>query len=91
MASTPVCTEAVAHLISWAFEHPSAGGWGLRRIEIYCAAANAASQRVPRKLGMRQEVTRRKARFVPGVGWDDTLGWGVLREEWDSAAHRVRA
>jgi ribosomal-protein-serine acetyltransferase len=85
-----LCTEAVAHLISWAFEPAAAGGWGLRRIEIACAAANLASQRVPRKLGMRQEVTRRAARFVPGVGWDDTLGWGVVREEWDAAALRVR-
>jgi RimJ/RimL family protein N-acetyltransferase len=85
-----LCTEAVGHLISWAFAAPEAGGWGLRRIEIACAAANAASQRVPRKLGMRQEVTRRAARFVPGIGWDDTLGWGVVREEWDAAALRVR-
>jgi ribosomal-protein-serine acetyltransferase len=85
-----LCAEGVAHLISWAFEDPRAGGWGLRRIEIYCAGANAASQRVPRTLGLRQEVTRRRARFTPGIGWDDTLGWGVLREEWDTDVHRLR-
>jgi RimJ/RimL family protein N-acetyltransferase len=85
-----LCTEAVAHLISWAFEPADAGGWGLRRIEIYCAGANAASQRVPRKIGLRQEVARREHRFVPGIGWDDTLGWGVLREEWDCGRSALR-
>jgi RimJ/RimL family protein N-acetyltransferase len=85
-----LCTEAVAHLISWAFQPQEEGGWGLRRIEIYCAASNEGSQRVPRKLGLRQEVTRRGARFTPGLGWEDTLGWGVLREEWDGDGHRVR-
>jgi ribosomal-protein-serine acetyltransferase len=85
-----LCTEAVAHLVSWAFQSPGDGGWGLRRIEIFCAAANGPSQRIPHKLGLAREVVRRKARFVPGVGWDDTLGWGVLSDEWDAAAHRLR-
>lgn len=84
-----MCTEAVAHLISWGFLEQERGGWGLRRIEIFCAAANAASQRVPRKLGLTQDVARRKHRFVPAVGWDDTLGWGVLRGEWDLERHAL--
>jgi RimJ/RimL family protein N-acetyltransferase len=85
-----LCTEAVAHHISWALRDSAAGGWGLRRLVIFCAGPNEASQRVPRKLGLRQEVTQRAARFVPGHGWTDTLGWGVLREEWDAERHRVR-
>lgn len=85
-----LCSEAVAGLISWAFSHQNAGGWGLRRIEIFCAAANIASQRVPQKLGLRQEVNKLKERWVAGIGWDGTLGWGVLSDEWDVAAQRIR-
>lgn len=77
-----LCTEAVSGLISWALRPQSDGGWGLRRIEILCAASNTASQAVPRKLGLREEVRQRAHRWLPGVGWDDTLGWGVLASEW---------
>lgn len=85
-----LCTEAVAGLITWAFMHQNAGGWGLRRIEILCAAANIASQKVPQRLGLRQEVNKVAERWVDGIGWDGTLGWGVLSEEWDVAARRLR-
>ncbi len=85
-----LCTKAVAHLISWAFRDPGDGGWGLRRLEIACASRNVASQRVPRKLGLVQEVTQRQHRFLPGIGWDDTLAWGVLREEWDIERHAMK-
>jgi RimJ/RimL family protein N-acetyltransferase len=85
-----LCTEAVAGLISWAFIHQNAGGWGLRRLDIFCAAGNIASQRVPRKLGLRQEVNKSADRWVDGIGWDGTLGWGVLSEEWDTAAQKLR-
>lgn len=78
-----ICTEAVAGLLSWAFTSQQAGGWGLRRIHIRCAAGNLASQRVPRKLGLREEARLVQERWVAGRGWDDTLVWGVLREEWD--------
>lgn len=83
-----ICTEAVAGLLTWAFTPQSRGGWGLRRIEIFCAGGNTASQRVPQKLGLRQEVHRRADRWVPGIGWDDTLGWGVLAEEWAQILRR---
>jgi RimJ/RimL family protein N-acetyltransferase len=77
-----MCTEAVAGLISWAFTDQREGGWGLRRIEIFCARRNLASQRVPQKLGLRQEVHRRQAGWIEGLGWEDQLGWGVVRDEW---------
>lgn len=83
-----LCTEAVAGLLTWAFAPQSGGGWGLRRIEIFCAGSNAASQRVPRKLGLRQEVHKRADRWVPGIGWDDTLRWGVLAHEWNPGSPR---
>jgi ribosomal-protein-serine acetyltransferase len=87
---TGLCAEAVAGLISWAFTPQSAGGWGLRRIEIYCAAKNESSQRVPAKLGLRREVHKVSCQWIEGRGWDDLLGWGVVNEEWDCASHRLR-
>jgi RimJ/RimL family protein N-acetyltransferase len=80
-----LCAEAVSGLITWAFSPPSAGGWGLRRVHIRCAGGNEASQRVAMKLGLRLEGRLRLDRWVDGRGWDDTLVWGVLEEEWDGA------
>ncbi len=80
-----ICGRAVAALLSWAFTAQGDGGWGLRRVHIRCAASNMASQRVPRKLGLREEARLVKERFVDTVGWDDTLVWGVLESEWDIA------
>jgi len=77
-----LCSEAVEGLIDWSFRPQSDGGWGFRRIEIVCAAGNLPSQTVPRKLGMRQEARLSKHRFVDGVGWDDTLVFAVLANEW---------
>ena len=82
------CTEATAHVLSWALGEQAAGGLGLRRVVIYCSAKNAASQRIPEKLGLRQEVHQREDYFVPGVGCTDRLGWGVMAEEWDCKKHR---
>jgi RimJ/RimL family protein N-acetyltransferase len=85
-----LCTEAVAGMLSWGFAPAAEGGWGFRRIEIFCAGGNVPSQRVPQKLGLRAEVTKRKARWVKGRGWDDILGWGVLAEEWDCRKHALK-
>ncbi|MFO0782111.1 MAG: GNAT family protein [Phycisphaerales bacterium] len=79
------CTEAVAALVTWAFMPQDQGGWGLRRIHIRCAALNVPSSAVPRRLGFAHEATLRKERWVPGHGWDDTLVFGMLREEWRAA------
>jgi RimJ/RimL family protein N-acetyltransferase len=85
-----LCTEAVRGLISWGFAPQGRGGWGFRRIVIFCAALNAASQRVPEKLGLRRELHGRLDRWVDGVGFCDTLGWGVLGEEWDERTGSVK-
>ncbi|MDZ4829577.1 MAG: GNAT family protein [Phycisphaerae bacterium] len=76
-----LCTEATEHLIDWAFAPQAAGGWGLRRLQIYCAARNHASRRVPEKLNLRRESDRRADRWLDGIGWSDTLGWGVTADE----------
>ena len=80
-----LCTEAVAALVTWAFLPQDQGGWGLRRIHIRCAALNVASSAVPRRLGFVHEATLRKERWVPGSGWDDTLVFGMLHDEWRAA------
>lgn len=89
-----LCTEAVRGLISWAFQPPGTppfGGWGLRRLHVRCASGNLASQRVPRKLGLREEARLVAERWVEGLGWNDTLVWGVLAQEWDTEHQRLKA
>lgn len=86
-----ICTRTVASLLSWAFTAQRDGGWGLRRVHIRCAASNLASQRVPRKLGLREEARLVQERWVDTVGWNDTLVWGVLKHEWDIARGALEA
>lgn len=77
-----LCSEAVAALVAWAFRSPAEGGWGLRRIHIRCAALNGPSAVIPKRLGFVHEATLRQDRWVDGSGWDDTLVFGMLHEEW---------
>ncbi len=86
-----VCTEATRGLISWAFTPPERGGWGLRRLHIRCCSLNAASKAVPTKIGLRAEVHIKEDRWLDGIGWADTLGWGVVASEWDVDRHELRA
>ena len=46
---------------------------------------------MPERLGFVHEATLRKERWVDGLGWDDTLVFGMLREEWrgEPAGFRV--
>ena len=80
------CTESTVGLITSAFEQ-----WGFRRIRLVCAGGNTPSQGVPARLGIRLEGRERANRWVDGRGWEDTLTYGVLREEWDADRGRVRA
>lgn len=85
-----VATEASARLISWCFTPPKDGGWGLRRITVFCAAPNTASARVPTKLRLPPESHARKETWVEGLGWTDHLGWAVLEEDWDRENHAMK-
>jgi ribosomal-protein-serine acetyltransferase len=85
-----LCTEAVSGLVTWAFRGQGDGGWGLRRIHIRCSSKNAASARVPEKLGIKREGELRGDRWTDGIGWDGTLIFGVLAGEWDARAGRVK-
>jgi len=74
--------EAVRALLDHAFTVPEGGGLGLRRIEVRCAASNEASRSVVDRLGLRLEGVLRAERWVEDVGWDDSLIFGVLVDEW---------
>ncbi len=86
-----ICTEAVRAIITWAFTSQDEGGWGLRRLHIRCGARNLPSQKVPRKIGIREEARLVQERFIETLGWEDTLVFGVLRDEWDIRERRMRA
>ena len=80
-----LATEATAAMLTWGFAPASARGWGFRRIEIRCAASNVGSRRVPEKLGMRREMTLVQDRWIDGVGFDDTVGFALLADEWNGS------
>lgn len=88
---TGLCSEGVAGLLSWGLAAQAQGGWGFRRLTIHCAEHNLGSVGVARRLGLRRETFAPAARWVDGVGWDGTLGFGVLADEWDVEARRLRA
>ncbi|MEZ6235558.1 MAG: GNAT family protein [Phycisphaerales bacterium] len=85
-----ICTEAVGGLLTTIFKPQGDGGWGLRRAEIVCAGGNARSEAVPRRLGLTPQGRKASDRWIDGRGWDDTIEFGVLAEQWDAAAGRVR-
>lgn len=87
---TGIATEATGAMLSWGLTPQAEGGWGFRRVRIVAAAANGPSCTVPRKLGLREECRLVKHRWVDGLGWDDTVCWGVLAEEWDRNRHALR-
>ncbi|HEX5430939.1 MAG TPA: GNAT family protein, partial [Bryobacteraceae bacterium] len=53
----------------------------LNRVEIHCAAANAKSGAIPRRLGFALEGTEREAQYLNGQ-FVDQLIYAILRCEW---------
>lgn len=86
-----LCTHTTAAMISWAFTPPDRGGWGLRRIEIVCAAGNPGSSGVCQRLALREEGRSHADRWISGRGWDDTIRYGVVATEWDVEAMARRS
>ena len=78
-----LCTEVVGRLITSGF-----GDWGFRRILVGCDGANLPSVRVAERLGLRRETHEIAARWLPGHGWCDHVGFAVLAHEWDREGHR---
>jgi ribosomal-protein-serine acetyltransferase len=69
---TDACRLAIAHLF---------GEMDLHRVEIRCAAGNAKSIAIPRRLGFKLEGTLRDAELVNGR-YHDLLVYGMLKSEW---------
>jgi putative hydrolase of HD superfamily len=53
------------------------------RLDLRTWSGNPGMQQLARKLGYQAEARFRKARLVDGVYYDG-LGFGILREEWDT-------
>lgn len=72
-------TEAAQALLAFGFTT-----LGLHRVFATCRPENRASERVLRKLGMRQEGHLRENKWSEGA-WRDSLLYVVLAHEWASA------
>ncbi len=84
-----LCTRAIGALMSASFRPASEGGWGFRRLVIFTARDNTGSRRVCEKLGLRLESRVKKDRYQEPFGYVDTVGYGVLEDEWDFAQNRA--
>lgn len=70
-------TESTAALTRVAFEVA-----GVRRVEIRCDPANAASLAVPRKLGYTHEATLRGRSATETGALRDSMIWSLFREDF---------
>lgn len=76
MAGRGYTPEAVVVLLRYAFED-----LGLHRIEIAIVPRNAASRRVPAKLGLRAEGVASGLIEINGA-WEDHVRYAITAEEW---------
>ena len=79
-ASKGYCTEALATIVSFAFEEAD-----LHRIWLKITKENQASLAVAKKLGFIPEGTNRKCLFINGQ-WQDAEVFSMLENEYDSLA-----
>ena len=73
-------TEAARALVDLGFRH-----YGLHRIFAQLDARNTTSARLCERLGMTREAQFRRDYWSKGE-WTDSMIYGLLRDEWDSAA-----
>lgn len=71
-------TEAARALLRFAFEELK-----VHRVYAECVSENVGSQRVLRKLGMRQEGHLRENQYYRSRWWD-TLIFAILEHEWEA-------
>lgn len=71
-------TQAVRALTALAFEE-----WGLNRVEIRVAPANARSGAIPKRLGFVKEGVLRQAERH-GDEFKDSAVYSMLADEWES-------
>jgi RimJ/RimL family protein N-acetyltransferase len=74
-------TEAVRRLLDACF-----ADLGLRRVTAVCFADNAPSWRLMERVGMRREGAFRADSLHRDGRWLDSYAYGLLREEWVTAA-----
>lgn len=72
-------TEAARRLLEHVFDELNA-----HRVVAFCHASNAASERVMRKLGMKQDGYLRETRWW-NDDWADELVYSILEWEWKQA------
>lgn len=77
-------TQATAAMLGIAFEI-----LGLERVEIRCAEGNAASMRIPEKLGFKEEARLRHGQRM-GEGFADLRLFSLLSDEYRSMLEPVR-
>jgi RimJ/RimL family protein N-acetyltransferase len=70
-------TEAVRELLRHSFED-----LGAHRVTANCFAANEVSWRLMERLGMRREAHTRSDALHRTGKWLDSLGYGLLADEW---------
>ena len=70
-------TEAVRGITAFAFRE-----LGAERLEIWCDARNERSAAVARRAGFRQEALLLHNERDPAGELCDSLGFGLLREDW---------
>ncbi|GAB3247258.1 GNAT family N-acetyltransferase [Arthrobacter pigmenti] len=80
-----LATEAVRALVGVAFER-----FGLHRVKAQLDARNTDSARLCERLGMIREAHLRQDWWSKGE-WSDTLIYGLLTEEWRTAANAAGA
>jgi RimJ/RimL family protein N-acetyltransferase len=73
-----LAAEAARGLFAYAFN-----GLRVHRIMAFCDSRNVAARRMFLKTGMRQESHCLKDHFLKGE-WVDTVGFGLLFEEFDN-------
>jgi len=74
-------TEAALAMVNLGFRD-----FGLHRISSWLIADNTASARVLEKVGLRPEGRLRENEYFKERWWD-TLLYGLLRSEWESAEY----
>jgi RimJ/RimL family protein N-acetyltransferase len=70
-------TEAAAGLVRLCFEE-----LGLRRVIAVTYAENERSWRLMERLGMRREVYAVRESLHRDLGWQDTVRYALLADEW---------
>jgi RimJ/RimL family protein N-acetyltransferase len=77
-------TRVLGALLDWGFSE-----WPWLRLSWRCSAANAASQRVAEKVGLRREGVLRSHTVDPDGQRRDTVCYALLRDDWLAAGNKT--